>query len=262
MPFFALEHSKAAYVADFGLYGIAVTGLAAYLLVAAPVGEHALLFALVILGLIAWSPIEYGLHRFVLHGVKPFRDWHQQHHARPRALICMPTVFSAALIGSLIWLPAWWLAGRWQASALTLDVLAGYWLYALAHHATHHWRSRWRWLKRSKTWHALHHSATDQVGRYGVTGDFGDHQLGTAVMPGASTVRSPRYAHLVGMAVIIIASAWLMALHTPSWIAAWYLVAALVFGWSILALDGALKHRPKATIFRTKVKRHAPECRP
>ena len=48
-------------------------------------------------GAATWTFLEYVLHRFVLHGVAPFSDWHRQHHLRPLALICSPTVLSAAL---------------------------------------------------------------------------------------------------------------------------------------------------------------------
>jgi cyclopropane-fatty-acyl-phospholipid synthase len=28
-------------------------------------------------GLLGWSLIEYGVHRFVLHGLAPFRRWYE-----------------------------------------------------------------------------------------------------------------------------------------------------------------------------------------
>jgi hypothetical protein len=59
------------------------------------------LVALALLGLVAWTLLEYALHRFVLHGLQPFRTWHAEHHRRPRALIGTPTILSATLIAAL-----------------------------------------------------------------------------------------------------------------------------------------------------------------
>ena len=139
MALFELEHSEGAYRADFALYGAAIALLAAYLLRTVPHGQWLATVALAAIGLVGWSAIEYGIHRFVLHGLPPFKGWHAQHHRRPSALIAMPTLLSAALIGALVFLPAWGFANGPDACALTLGVLIGYFGYSLAHHATHHW---------------------------------------------------------------------------------------------------------------------------
>lgn len=178
MGLFSLEHSKAAYGADFVLYGLAVALLGAFVLFdAAP---HHLIegASLTLLGVAGWTAIEYGLHRFVLHGLQPFKAWHAVHHERPTALICAPTILSATLIVALVFLPALVLGNLWRACALTLGVLAGYLAYAITHHATHHWRAGGGWLKRRKRWHALHHHARRPV-CYGVTSGFWDLAFGS-----------------------------------------------------------------------------------
>ncbi len=160
MGLFALEHSRAASRADLALHGGAVVGLAAYLLVTTPPAWNRVFAntsALALAGLVGWTLIEYLVHRFVLHHLPPFRGWHARHHLRPTALIYAPTVLIAALIAALVFLPAWWLGGLRQASALTLGLLIGYLAYSITHHATHHWRADGAWLKRRKRWHALHH---------------------------------------------------------------------------------------------------------
>jgi cyclopropane-fatty-acyl-phospholipid synthase len=183
MNLFSLEHSQSAYRADFVLYGTAVVVLAAFVLAAGP-GLHRLeALAMVLAGLAGWTAIEYALHRFVLHGVQPFRRWHAAHHERPAALICAPTILSATLILTLVFLPALALSSLWFACALTLGVLGGYLAYALTHHATHHGRASSPWLKRRKHWHALHHHHAGQPGCYGVTSSFWDHVFGST--PGA-----------------------------------------------------------------------------
>ena len=179
MRLFTLEHSKAAYRADFALYGIAVLALAAFVLFAGPGEQRPVTAAWVLGGIAAWSGIEYVLHRFVLHGLQPFKRWHAEHHQRPSALICIPTTLSALLIGALVFVPAWLAAGLWLASALTLGVLSGYLFYAIVHHATHHWHAGDSgWLKRRKRWHALHHHAAQRA-CFGVTSAFWDHVFGT-----------------------------------------------------------------------------------
>lgn len=191
MRLFTLEHSKAAYRADFALYGGAVLALAAFVLYAGPSEQRLVTAGWVVGGILAWSGIEYLLHRFVLHGLQPFRRWHAEHHQRPAALICIPTTLSAMLIGGLVFFPALLFAGTWHATALTLGVLSGYLFYAIVHHATHHWRvGDSGWLKRRKRWHALHHKGEPQA-CFGVTSAFWDHVFGTARVREAPVVKSP-----------------------------------------------------------------------
>ncbi|MEO8298957.1 MAG: sterol desaturase family protein [Burkholderiales bacterium] len=179
MGLLTLEHSRAAYRADFVLYGIAVFALASALLVAGPRAQALQIGACVLAGLASWSAVEYALHRFVLHGLQPFRRWHAEHHARPAALIGTPTLLSAALIATLVFLPALLAGTLWQACGLTLGLLIGYLAYAATHHALHHWRAQSAWLKQRKHWHALHHHHPDVPGCFGVTTAFWDHVFGS-----------------------------------------------------------------------------------
>ncbi len=179
MNLFALEHSKAAYRADIALYGFAVALLAVALLRAGPDVGRIEIAAVALAGLAGWTLVEYVLHRFVLHGIAPFRRWHALHHERPMALICTPTILSASLFLVLVFLPALILGGRWRAGALTLGLLAGYLAYTLTHHGTHHWRSRNAWFNQRKRWHALHHHG-DRPACFGVTTGFWDRVFGTA----------------------------------------------------------------------------------
>lgn len=179
MSLLSFEHGRAAYLADFLLYGAAVAVLAVLLVVASPRGLGAAQMGLLLAGLLAWSAVEYGLHRFVLHRLSPFRRWHRQHHRRPAALICTPTPLSAGLIGLLVFLPAALLGDRWRAAALTLGLLIGYLAYAVTHHAIHHARSGGAWLRQRRRWHALHHRRHGGTRCYGVTSSFWDRVFGT-----------------------------------------------------------------------------------
>lgn len=169
----ALEHSKLAYFADFVIYALAVILIVAALLLAGPRSDWPVMTALVMLGLLGWSLLEYVAHRFVLHGVPPFSTWHAAHHDRPTALICTPTLLSGSLIAVLVFLPALLLSDLWRGSALTLGVLTGYLAYSCVHHAVHHWHGGGSWLRQRKHCHAMHHRSED-TGYYGVTTSFWD----------------------------------------------------------------------------------------
>ena len=179
MALISIEHSKVAYAADVALYTAAVAAGSIALLTLGPAAQWGPLSACVAGGLLGWTVLEYGLHRFVLHGLAPFSRWHLEHHQRPTALICAPTLLSASLIGGLVYLPALLASDGWHALAFTLGVLIGYLTYTVTHHATHHWRARGPWLKERKRWHALHHRSGRPAACYGVTTDVWDRVFGS-----------------------------------------------------------------------------------
>ncbi len=175
MGLFTLEHSSGAYRADFVIYASAVAAMAVVLMVGGPSALRWPMAGLALAGLAVWGMLEYLLHRFVLHGLEPFRSWHAEHHERPTALIGTPTLFSAALIGTFVFLPALLVGSPWTAGAFTLGILGGYLAYGCTHHGLHHWRAESAWLKRRKLWHARHHHHATRPGCYGVTTSFWDH---------------------------------------------------------------------------------------
>lgn len=175
----ALEYSRLAYAVDFAFYGIVSVGLAAFLLVACPPGQRLANLALVPVGLVIWTLVEYLLHRFLLHGMKPFSVWHADHHQRPTALLGSPTLMSASIILLLGFLPTLYFGNLWRACALTCGISIGYFAYGAVHHATHHWRAENAWSRRRKQWHALHHSSAMEPGHYGVTTGIWDRLFGT-----------------------------------------------------------------------------------
>jgi hypothetical protein len=141
MSLFCIKLSKAAYRADFVLYGATVLVLVAFLCLTGEYERWLEFVVLVGLGLASWTLIEYVLHRLVMHGFQPFSRWHAQHHQRPTALICTPTIMSMLLIVALVFLPALMVSDSlWRACALTLAVVVGYLFYSIMRHATHHWR--------------------------------------------------------------------------------------------------------------------------
>jgi cyclopropane-fatty-acyl-phospholipid synthase len=174
MGLLTTEHGRMGYLADLVLYAAASATLGLVLAVAAPHERRIELAAFALVGVATWTLVEYMLHRFVLHGLQPFRRWHAEHHRRPGALLGTPTVLSAALIAALVFLPAWVLGDRWSACALTFGLLTGYFAYALVHHAVHHWGVDLPWLRHVKRHHFLHHRPGAAPGRYGVTSALWD----------------------------------------------------------------------------------------
>lgn len=195
MRWLAFEHSPAAYRADFVIYGAVSIALGIALL-AGPWQLRLLGWALG--GALGWTLLEYLLHRFVLHGLPPFKHWHAEHHRRPGALIAAPTLLTASLFTTLLLLTGWGL-GAWPAAALSFGLLNGYLAYGLTHHVIHQpatarshaWISR-RWLAQRRIWHGMHHRrlATTAAlagtplpftaqGYYGVSSTFWDRVFGT-----------------------------------------------------------------------------------
>lgn len=205
MRWLTIEHSPGAYRADFCLYGIVSLALAAALLSRPP---ELRLLGCAAAGLLGWTLLEYLLHRFVLHGLPPFKRWHAEHHRRPAALIAAPTLLTAAIFLTLL-LPAIWLLGVWPAAALSFGLLNGYLAYGLAHHAIHRspvgraTRFGQRWLQRRRLWHGLHHrrmsaplpggiAAVTQQGYYGVSSGFWDWAFRTNRRPATGAAAAGR----------------------------------------------------------------------
>ena len=186
MQLFTLEHSQSAYRADFAFYSVASISLTIFLMFASPYGRGHQILALIMIGLISWTLVEYLLHRFILHGLAPFNKWHDQHHERPSALIYTPTIFSACLITAFTFMPIFIFTDIWIAGAFTLGILLGYLAYTFMHHAIHHLRMDSQWLKQRRRWHAVHHIDSHkhmrQAGHYGVTTEFWDHVFGTIIL--------------------------------------------------------------------------------
>ena len=179
MALLSLQQDRPALWADFGFYGLVVAVLAGLSLYWLPPLHRLQGLAWVWAGLGGWTLAEYALHRFVLHGLQPFKRWHALHHARPVELIATPTALTAVLFAGLMAAPAAWLLPPWRAAALGLGVMLGYLLYIITHHAVHHVRDGGAWLRRRQRWHAQHHRA-GSLACYGVSMPLWDHILRSA----------------------------------------------------------------------------------
>jgi sterol desaturase/sphingolipid hydroxylase (fatty acid hydroxylase superfamily) len=175
-----IKHSKIAYVMDFIAYFLAIIGICIYLALLPGILSPIQTFALVTLGLLSWSFMEYCLHRFILHQFSPFSDWHGEHHQQPRSLICTATLASMGLIFLFIFWPLNVVFNSSISSASTLGILLGYLSYAVTHHAIHHWDNcTYGWLLQRRYTHILHHTVSPNA-HYGVTSNIWDYLLKTS----------------------------------------------------------------------------------
>jgi len=171
--------SKPAYYADFVVYPALLVPLAAEVLWGRTVQAEIVWTLACMAGVLAFSLIEYCVHRFLLHHVSPLREMHAEHHDHPAALVGTPTWATVALVAVLVFLPLWWQAGLNVACGLSFGLIVSYLAYGLLHHAIHHWPTRkGSYLHWAKRWHGKHHQAR-QYCNFGVTTAFWDHVFGT-----------------------------------------------------------------------------------
>ena len=184
----AMRQSKWSYRADFALYPLMVGAAGMQALADAGSTQFEAGIAAAFTGLFAWTAIEYGLHRWVLHRVQPFKRMHEAHHANPTAFIGTPTWLSAALfLGTWAALTAE--LSRSVAGGLAAGLMLGYVVYTAVHDAVHHLRARpGSWLQRAKLRHALHHRPGSQS-NFGVSTALWDKVMGTAVKPHENPAR-------------------------------------------------------------------------
>src|SRR4030088_1703898 len=62
-------------------------------------------FASLLIGLAVWTLLEYGIHRWLYHGVDFFIRLHDAHHKDPNAYVGAPPFIGIALIFFLIYVP-------------------------------------------------------------------------------------------------------------------------------------------------------------
>jgi len=132
-------------------------------------------------GLCAWTLLEYLLHRFMLHGVEPFRGWHLQHHLHPDVPMRTPVVSSLMLILPVAGLPILLHTDTGPAAALSFGLLVGHLLQEIVHHRLHMaTRPVGAWLSARWREHDFHHHRNEHVA-YGTLTGFWDGVLKTSV---------------------------------------------------------------------------------
>lgn len=147
--------------------------------------------ALLLAGVLAWTLLEYVLHRWIFHwraGGPKGRMWsfmvHGYHHEFPDdrlRLVAPPLmlVFFGVIVAVLY--AAVFGPGRWPQ--LLAGTMIGYVAYDWTHYYTHHAHPRGgpgRWLKE---YHLRHHFE-DHDSRFGISSPLWDRLLGTYRSPG------------------------------------------------------------------------------
>lgn len=139
-------------------------------------------------GLLAWTLLEYTLHRWVFHfapapSSELQRDlaylMHGVHHDWPYdadRLVLPPLV--AVMLALAIGLPMRALLGPHLFPGAFAGLVAGYVWYDLTHYAVHHMKQRTGLGKLQRRNHMLHHFALPDA-RYGVTTPLWDLCFGT-----------------------------------------------------------------------------------
>lgn len=129
---------------------------------------------LVLAGLVAWTLLEYLVHRFVLHRISSAgRRLHQLHHDHPND----PDAERSSLSTPLIGLPIGFLliatAGVLDGSAIFAGLLLGYLAFITIHYAVHRRPiGPNSWLYSAKLRHLTHHRFENC--NFGVTTSFWD----------------------------------------------------------------------------------------
>ncbi len=147
-----------------------------------PLGFAGLLLA----GVLAWTLVEYLLHRYVFHYIGP-RAWqrrfhfvfHGVHHDFPQDAkrLVMPLGVSIPL-GLAFFLLFDLVLPRPVAGAVLVGMGSGYLAYDGIHYFTHHLKARGAVGKFLKKYHLLHHH-TGVEAKWGVTSPLWDYVFGT-----------------------------------------------------------------------------------
>lgn len=134
------------------------------------------LFA-VVLGAVAWTLVEYFVHRYVYHQAPLLSPLHDLHHQTPGAFIGVPSFISSALVVAGGYLP-FAAIDRVFAGGFTSGLLVGYAIYMTIHHAVHHWDIRpGDWLYEARNRHMAHHYRDGMF--FGITTGLWDTAFGT-----------------------------------------------------------------------------------
>ncbi len=149
-----------------------------------PPGRAAFGVALFFLGgLLAWTLIEYSVHRWLFHGAPVLRQLHGAHHAAPQLLIGSPPG-SLPLALAMIGYAALYDVNAAAAAGVTAGLVGGYLFYCSVHYATHQLRSGHPgYLDFARRHHMLHHFRAGEDVNFGVTTDVWDRAFGTLFKP-------------------------------------------------------------------------------
>jgi 4-hydroxysphinganine ceramide fatty acyl 2-hydroxylase len=117
---------------------------------------------LFVLGFVIQSFVEYGIHRWIYHGMLALRQGgHAEHHKHPRSLLALPWYLTIALFvaGTSVYCLAFGDAVLGAAAAA--GGIIQYFVFGLLHHSYHHQDFNNRHWRKLRTRHGIHHGFVD-----------------------------------------------------------------------------------------------------
>ena len=141
------------------------------------------------MGVVAWTLVEYSLHRFLFHLDDKLPDhhlfivlhftFHGVHHYFPmdRLRLVFPPAL-AIIIGSALFSALSYLFTVDTTVGLFSGGLLGYVMYDMTHYYVHHGVPIGYYFRYLKSYHLEHHYRDYHMG-YGITSTFWDHVFGT-----------------------------------------------------------------------------------
>src|SRR6266480_3845574 len=128
---------------------------------------------LVVMGIAAWTLLEYLVHRFAFHRYSVGRRLHLLHHDHPNDPDAERSSLSTPLIAFPIGCLLIGTTGVEDGSAIFAGLLLGYLAFIVVHYAVHRWPMEPNsWLYSAKIRHLTHHRFENC--NYGVTTSFWD----------------------------------------------------------------------------------------
>lgn len=174
--------TSSAYYFDWAAIPVAI-GIALWWLSTVRTANAELVASAAVWGAGLWTFLEYAIHRFVFHRIRPYNFQHQIHHAHPADFIGVSPLVTIALFVLLGFaMPA--ILGASAGVGFYAGVLTAYLAYIVMHDAYHHRRldkSRWGFVRRLEHNHHWHH-ARNRV-NFGVTSPVWDFVFGTYSKP-------------------------------------------------------------------------------
>ncbi len=183
--YFSRIHPATPFVAWLPMVGLLLYRSAARHVLSA--GVTALLVAI---GIVAWTLLEYVLHRWLFHwekdtplGRRIHFLLHGVHHDYPsdKDRLVMPLGASIPL-GIVIYALVHYLVGNTYGEPYFAGMVLGYLGYDGTHYAVHHFKQTTRIGRFLKRHHMLHHHA-DNDGGFGVSSPLWDLVFGTMPKP-------------------------------------------------------------------------------
>jgi sterol desaturase/sphingolipid hydroxylase (fatty acid hydroxylase superfamily) len=148
------------------------------------------------LGVMAWTLLEYLVHRFILHGRFPdgpglfkhrahafFDTMHGDHHQRPWDGMYINGHLDSIPFAALFVAVSFLLTPYYKAPVLVAGLLQSYVLEEWIHYSVHFCRFRSRYFQYIRFHHWYHHSPRGSAQGFGLTSGLWDRISGTRIPP-------------------------------------------------------------------------------